>query len=222
MRSWSINLGRLSLLMMTSVIAFLGLSPSVSAATQVNNQSVNVTATVLGPPPTIPAIISSPVNATITELTPLVISGTCGPNLLVKVFNNGQLIGSTTCALDGTFVINTTLDIGINVLTALNYDSLGQSGPVSPAVTITVETPSKSDGGRSVPRKPTTGRPTNPGTDAPEKPTVPPTDRPPVKQDLPDVIQSFVTSELFLFILLTTLFVAAGLRIKARKNTKRP
>lgn len=110
-------------------------------AAQVEQGDINITATVYGPPPTTQAVIVQPLDGTTLETTPLVVQGTCGPDLLVRVFDNNVLAGSIVCATDGTFTMNITLNIGENVLTALNYDIQDQPGPTSPSVTITVTPP---------------------------------------------------------------------------------
>ena len=86
----------------------------------------------------------------------MVVSGTCGPGLLVKLFNNNQLIGSASCELDGTFRINLSLSVGKNILTALNYDTLDQAGPTSPSVIVLVITPTTPNAATNKPGGPST------------------------------------------------------------------
>lgn len=131
-------LGSLRWVVLVVIVASLLTPLIVQAATQTVNRPVTVTATVLGPAPTTPAIITSPSGNITVGVTPLVVSGTCGPGLEVRLTNNGVVVGITTCALDGTFVINISLAEGINNLAALNYDTLNQAGPASPTVVITV------------------------------------------------------------------------------------
>jgi hypothetical protein len=100
---------------------------------------LQVTAFVPLTPPITQAIITNPINPSRFTTTPLVVRGTCGPYLLVRIFDNGQLAGSMTCSVDGDFVINITLNIGANRLTALNYDAQNQSAPASPDVNVTVD-----------------------------------------------------------------------------------
>ncbi len=120
------------------VSVFFLISGTAYAVTQTNSQSLDVTATVPGPPPTSRAVITSPTNNSTYSVTPIVISGSCGPGLIVKVFINSQLAGSTSCSIDGFFSINTTLNVGRNELTALNYDTLDQAGPTSDTVVVFV------------------------------------------------------------------------------------
>lgn len=150
---------------------------SVNAATQTVNQSVHVTAIIPGPAPTTPAVITSPKNNTTYTVTPIVVFGTCGPGLLVQITNNAQLAGNTMCDPDGTFSMNLTLQMGQNNLSALNYDSLGQPGPVSLTVTVYVIEPDAIPPAGTTPGKsgqrPSSGdsgqQPSNPGLDTGEK-----------------------------------------------------
>lgn len=126
-----------------TIVGCLGIFsfPAGRVAAATSSGSLNVTATVVPTAPTIPAVIDSPTNNTNLETTPLVVTGTCGVGLTVRVFNNGQLSGTSTCAIDGTFSINITLNYGSNNLTALNYDSFDQAGPASAAVNVFVNQP---------------------------------------------------------------------------------
>lgn len=98
--------------------------------------NVQVTAKVPGAAPTVPAIITSPAPGTIGTQT-ITVSGTCGANLLVKIFRNDIFAGSTYCDGSGAFSLPITLFTGRSDLRALNYDSLDQPGPDSPTVTLT-------------------------------------------------------------------------------------
>lgn len=124
----------LLVLVMQGSIPFLA-----SAATQTG--TVSVTALVLPSPPLQPAVINSPANGSIFETTPLVVSGTCGANLLVRLYINNQLAGSIPCDPGGLFVMNVNLVLGTNILTAMNYDSYEQAGPPSASVTVEVIPP---------------------------------------------------------------------------------
>lgn len=142
------------------------------AATQTVNRPVTVTATVLGPPPTTPAVITAPSGNITVGVTPLVVSGTCGPGLEVRLTNNGILVGTTTCALDGTFTINISLNEGINNLAVLNFDTLNQAGPASATITVTV-------------RSPQVTTPTQPGQGSSRPTTAEPLTTPSSGEDIP-------------------------------------
>ncbi|MEO5628092.1 MAG: hypothetical protein ABIQ89_04380 [Candidatus Saccharimonadales bacterium] len=122
-------------------LTFFALVSFLTLPVLAHAQSVPVTATVLGTPPTTQAVILQPTNGQVFATTPLVVSGTCEPSLLVRIFNNGQLAGSIVCSNDSDFIVNVTLQVGQNVLTAFNYDFQDQPGPNSPAVTVTVIPP---------------------------------------------------------------------------------
>ncbi|MDQ5972559.1 MAG: hypothetical protein QG553_718 [Patescibacteria group bacterium] len=128
-----------------AVVSLLAVGINLTSNNQTQAVSINgnqqITALVLPMAPTIPAIIDSPSTNSTVQQTPLVVTGTCQATLLVRINNNGQLAGSSTCQPDGTFTINIVLSIGVNVLTALNYDSYDQPGPASDPVTITVIEP---------------------------------------------------------------------------------
>jgi hypothetical protein len=132
------------LLAATSLFALAAISvvsyvAKVNALTLTESGSTPVTALVLPTPPTTQAVINAPLNNSRMVTTPLVVSGTCGAGLLVRIINNGILAGSVICATDGTFIVNITLDFGSNKLEANNYDAYGQPGPPSPSVTVFVE-----------------------------------------------------------------------------------
>ena len=153
------------------------------AVTVSQNGTQTITAIVPGPPPSTPAVITTPSGNITVNVTPLVIRGTCGPGLIVRVFNNNQLIGTASCQLDGTFVINITLPIGTNVLTALNYDTLDQAGPASPAVIVTVLEPNPTGNQASLPpSKPANSAQNN----TPQNELKPETEKPAPGRNKPD------------------------------------
>ena len=124
-------------------VSFISVVPVNAQIVQQHN--VTVTATVYGQPPTTQALILSPVDGITVETTPLVVHGTCESGLLVRVFDNNALAGSIVCTPDGTFTMNITLIMGVNVLSAFNYDFQDQPGPASPTVSITVQQPPSSE-----------------------------------------------------------------------------
>lgn len=124
----------------TAVSAILQPITAQAAPVSVSG-SLNVTATVLPSAPTTQAVITQPASGSRVQTTPMVLMGTCGAGLLVRVFNNDVLAGSITCSDQGDFVMNITLEIGENVLTSLNFDAFEQAGPNAPSVTIYVDQP---------------------------------------------------------------------------------
>lgn len=125
------------------IVTVLACIPMPKARALIITQSgnVNVSALVLPTVPTEAAIIDQPQDNGHRSTTPLVVIGRCGANLLVRIFDNGILAGSVTCAPDSTFTANITLISGKNVLTSFNYDAFDQAGPSSPSVTVYVDLP---------------------------------------------------------------------------------
>ncbi len=131
----------LGLLLMRTVLA----ERKGVLATVTQAGSVNVAAVVPGPVPTVGATILLPSDGTTTTHQSTVISGTCGSGLLVKVYKNAILAGSTVCSVDGNFNLQISLLPGRNDLTALNFDSLNQAGPVTPTVVVYLQIPDTGD-----------------------------------------------------------------------------
>jgi hypothetical protein len=122
----------------------IGVTKPAHALLVTQSGDVSVTATVIPTAPTEAAIIDQPQSNTHVTTTPLVVIGRCGADLLVRIYDNGQLAGSVTCASDSTFTANITLVPGKNVLSILNYNGADQAGPASPDITVYVDlTPAK-------------------------------------------------------------------------------
>lgn len=98
--------------------------------------SVSLSGTVPGKPPTVAATIKSPTNGQRFSTSPITISGTCPPELLVELYKNDIFAGSTGCSAKGDFSIEVDLLIGQNLLVARVYDALNQPGPDSNTVTV--------------------------------------------------------------------------------------
>ena len=131
----------------------INVAPAINhiVSSQSASGNLNVTAIVTGPFPTIPAIIVQPANNSSFTTTALVVRGTCGPGLIVRIYNNNELAGSSACSVDGNFTINITLVAGKNTLSAMNYDAFDQAGPASGEVIVYVDpagAPSTSPGSR--------------------------------------------------------------------------
>jgi len=101
--------------------------------------SVTVGVVVNGPPPEVGATITSPVDGDkFVDKERLVVTGTCQPSTFVVIQDNGQLAGSTVCTEAGIYNLTIQIQLGKNILSALNYDNINQAGPDTPSVTITV------------------------------------------------------------------------------------
>lgn len=127
------------LLLLSSVGTFV-VSQVVSAATE-GSGGYEVQATVPGPRPNAPAIITSPTNGQTFQTNPIMVEGTCPDKSLVKIFKNGVLAGSAICQANQRFSLQIDLVIGSNILTALSYNTLDQAGPDSPPVSVTLNQP---------------------------------------------------------------------------------
>jgi hypothetical protein len=115
---------------------FLYISAEMTSAA---TGSVSVGLRVEGPAPSVGATITSPENgAKIIDKKYIDVSGTCAANTFVVVSNDNLVAGSTTCSADGIFSVQIQLSLGKNVISALNYDNLNQSGPVTPSVSVFV------------------------------------------------------------------------------------
>ncbi len=123
--------------MFISGVIFACVTPIISQAlTLTYNGSMDISGVVAGPPPTTPATITSPTNGQVVHDTPIAISGTCGPNLVVKIWRNDVFAGSTICNNSGSFQLLVSLLEGQNILRARNYDFADQPGPDSSDVTV--------------------------------------------------------------------------------------
>lgn len=101
-----------------------------------NSGFVTIGATVNGPPPIIGATITKPRNGEKFSDNLIEVLGTCQEDTLVVLKNNNLVAGLANCTEAGIFIMNIQLQIGTNVLSALNYDNLNQPGPTTPSVVI--------------------------------------------------------------------------------------
>ena len=129
----------LALMVVLLVVGFFIYASGDIVNAQTSSSSVLVGTIVPGPPPDIGATITSPTdNTTIKDQNIIDISGSCFSNSFVIIKSNSIVVGSTACSNAGIFSLQVQLEVGKNILTALNYDNLNQAGPVTPAVTIFV------------------------------------------------------------------------------------
>lgn len=121
----------LIMLLITGVLLFSNLG-ALKAFGVSQAGSLNVSANVLGTPPSEGALITFPITNTETSSPLLEVSGTCPAQTLVSIYNNGTFAGSAVCSTDDVFAITITLMPGNNILQAQNYDGLNQPGPATP------------------------------------------------------------------------------------------
>lgn len=129
------------------ILAFLGLlllllnNKFIQAANE-----VNLSATVLGDPPSTPAQINTPPPGSEFDDKTITLTGSCQSSLIVEIYRNGTFAGSTICSGSGTFTINITLVNGKNTLLAKIKDLSDQYGPDSIQVVVYYNAPSNSGG----------------------------------------------------------------------------
>lgn len=87
-------------------------------------------------PPTQGATISTPGNGAGFTNSPITVAGICPNGLLVQLYDNGVMVGSSICN-GGSFSMQVSLFAGANELAVTVFDDLGQAGPTSAAVTVT-------------------------------------------------------------------------------------
>lgn len=103
--------------------------------------SLGLEGVVEGEPPDRPAGINTPVDGQVITETPVTVAGTCQSGLIVEIYKNDVLAGSTMCEENNTFELDISLFFGENVLIARVRDLLGQAGPDSEPVTVTYDPP---------------------------------------------------------------------------------
>ena len=97
--------------------------------------SFGLEATKKKPPPTVGATITTPGSGASFSTSPITVNGICPNDLLVQVYDNGVMVGSVMCK-NGSFSLQVSLFAGANELSAMVYDELDQTGPVSNIVTV--------------------------------------------------------------------------------------
>ncbi len=122
------------------LLMLTAMSPQASAITAIPTPppqpgSYGLEATKTQPPPTQGATITVPGGGSFST-SPITVSGICPGSLLVEVYDNGVLVGSTMCS-SGSFSVQITLFNGQNDLTAGVFDDLDQAGPASNSVIVT-------------------------------------------------------------------------------------
>lgn len=135
------SLWRLLALASVSLVATVAFSYSVSAINTLPEPdpkpgSFGIEATKTQMPPTQAPRITTPGNGASFGNSPISVNGICHNDLLVEVYNNDVMVGSTMCR-SGSFSLEISLFAGKNDLSAIQYDDLGQPSPRSSVVSIT-------------------------------------------------------------------------------------
>ncbi len=86
-------------------------------------------------PPAQGATISTPGSGAGFSNSPITVTGICPNGLLVQLYDNGVMVGSSICN-GGSFSMQVSLFAGANELAVTVYDDLGQAGPTSASVTV--------------------------------------------------------------------------------------
>lgn len=81
-------------------------------------------------------VITSPEDGTFTNDSNITVQGEAAPTTEVTILNNGEEIGSTATADDGTFSLDIELQDGENVLTATASTDSGTTDPSAPVTVI--------------------------------------------------------------------------------------
>ncbi len=113
---------------------------------------LTVTATVPAPMPSGAPLITSVADGSTTTQGQVLVEGTCptiDPAVIIAIYDNGVLVGSAECTVDGTFSVPVSLSVGSHTLTAVIVTITGEIGASSPAVTIARIVPSH--GGSTAP-----------------------------------------------------------------------
>ncbi|MEO6109715.1 MAG: hypothetical protein ABIP50_01750 [Candidatus Saccharimonadales bacterium] len=126
------------LLLVGGVILFLSLA-TLEAAGITKSGNLTITAVVPGAPPTVGAVITTPLKKSSFKNSLVDVSGTCPNGTIVSVYNNGQFSSATNCTIGNTFSTTIQLRLGVNMLQAQNYDSLNQAGPVTDQIEVAYE-----------------------------------------------------------------------------------
>jgi hypothetical protein len=99
-----------------------------------------VHASVKGIPPA-QAVILSPIDGSTVDAVPIIVSGTCEPGAMIKLYRNNLFSGAVMCAGDGTFEIQTDLFVGPNELIARSFNATDDEGAPSDPVIVTYTPP---------------------------------------------------------------------------------
>lgn len=98
--------------------------------------TIDVTATVPGPIPTSPAVITFPADQTLFDTQEITVKGTCPPEGAYITLSRNNIAAGTAPCSGGTFEITINLLLGTNELQALVYNVTNNPGPASPVVTV--------------------------------------------------------------------------------------
>jgi bacillopeptidase F len=81
-------------------------------------------------------VITTPIDAAITNQSTITVEGQASPTTQVHLFNKGLEVATTTARVDGTFSVDVTLENGENILTASSSADKGSTKPSDPVKII--------------------------------------------------------------------------------------
>ena len=125
----------LAFLLLLSAVVTAGVSATTRA------DSMQLSLTVLGPPPSVAATIDQPLTGDHFVSLTQTIRGSCPLGLLIELYRNGTFAGSTLCDAGGLYNLVITLTPGQNDLIARDLDGLSQYGPSSSLVSVFYDPP---------------------------------------------------------------------------------
>ncbi len=135
---------------------------------------MTVTASLLGPAPTVAATIDTPAEGTRYTTKPVEVAGSCPVGTYVKILRNGVESGIAMCDAQGRYSLLIDLFVGANELQAQVYNSTDVAGPISGTRTVYYAIPVSTP---VPPKSPATGN-TGSGATAPQNPTGPAVQQP--------------------------------------------
>jgi hypothetical protein len=98
--------------------------------------SYTVHASVPGPPPSQPANLDSPVNASKFTTSPITVSGSCPQNTYETLYRNSVFSGVALCDATGSYQLQTDLFVGTNQLQVRDFSLTDVPGPMSNVVSV--------------------------------------------------------------------------------------
>lgn len=135
------HIALVGILLFTGLFIYLNKSEVLAQ----ESSSVSIGVVVPSQAPMVGAVITSPKNGDIVNGNGIIyVKGTCPAGNFIVIKSNGLTVGSTICKESGSFSLKVQLLGGANILSALNYDNLNQSGPITPTVSITANKKSSS------------------------------------------------------------------------------
>lgn len=155
----------LILLLIISILALAKIDQTALADDYI--LSAKVSATI----PTQAAVIRVPTADSIVSTAELTVAGECeivSPTILIVIYSNDNLLGSTMCDSSGLFHIDVALSPGNNSLVAKSVNITDDYGPDSTAVNVTYSAPAAQESTTTTPTETPTYNDTQENSTTPE------------------------------------------------------